>query len=266
MRIHTLFLGAVVSLGLMSSPALAGVELSSISQPWAQQALDSAAQLEATQPALAASIRTGDSRPSRNGQPLFIDPTWRTPEAAGAILVRLAEGGDNADHRIALLGALSHTGGDWADGVLGLYSHETDPSVRRMMIDIMADAPIEAARVGVKVGFDDRSPAVRAAAMRVVGTHREGNTIGELALSGLSDDSPVVREEAARSIGYAGYAKGFEAMRSLLQDADASVRFRALRSLEKLDMTRLQQLPELSSLAVDPNIKVAREAQKVQAK
>lgn len=267
MRISTLFSGTLLAVTLAASTtASAGVQLDGIQADWATRALDSAARLEQAQPSLAASIRSADSRPSRSGAPLFIEPAWRTPDAAGAILVRLAEGDDSPAERVGLLGALSRTGGDWADGVLGLYGHETEASVRRMMVEILQDAPMEAASTGVSLAVQDPSADVRAAAARVVGGHPGGVELAPLLVPVLADTSAAVREEAARSMGYAGYAPGFEALRPLLADTDATVRFRALRSLQKLDLPRTQQLTELHALALDSDTKVAREAQKLQVR
>ena len=269
MRTPPLLLGALATASLLTSaPALAGVQLDTLSPApaWAQQALHGTAQLEAAQPELAQAIAGAEARPSRSGQPVFIEPAWRAPEAAPALLVRIAEGDDTAQEKIGLLDALSRNSGDWAEGVLGLAQHESDPMVRRMMIEILRHAPLEVAEAGVQLGLADASIEVRAAAARVVGSHPQGATMGALLLGGLQDASPVVREESARSIGYAGYVPAFDATRSLLTDTDATVRYRALRSLEKLDSDRTAKLPELQRLVVDADPKVARQAQELQAR
>jgi HEAT repeat protein len=266
MRIPMILSSALFALGLTSaSTAEAGVQLDSLEDAWARSALAGATALDASQPELAQSIRAAEPRSSRSGAPLFIDPSWSTPEAAGAIIVRLAQGEDTPDERVALLDALSRTGSEWTPAVVGLLSHETHPAVRRMMVELMRDAPVDTARSIVKVALQDASPEVRAAALRVVGFHKSGQDFAALAVPGLRDADPAVRAEAARSIGYAGYTDGFSAIRDLLTDDDASVRFRALRSLEKLDMPQTRQLTELGKLAVDSDLKVAREAQKLQA-
>ncbi len=266
MRLHTLFLGAALSAFFaVSSHARAGVPLESLSDAWAQTALHEAQLLQAANPTLAESIRSAYPRESRSGAPVFADPSWATPEAAGAIIVRIADGDDSADGRVALLGALVRTGGNWAPAVAGMMRHEADPAVRRMMVETMQRAPLSVAKDAVGIGLQDDSPAVREAALRAIGSHKQGVELAPQALQSLSDASPSVREEAARSLGYAGYTAAFDPVRNLLTDADASVRFRALRTLEKLDLSRTRQLTELANLATDNDVKVAREAQKLLA-
>ncbi len=265
MRIFTTLSSALVVLALAAATtAEASVQLDRLDAPWAHAALAGATALDRSQPELAQSIRDAEPRSSRAGAPLFIDPSWSTPEAAGAIIVRLAGGNDGPSERVALLDALSRTGGAWPPAVAGLLDHETHPEVRRMMVELMRDAPVDTARRIVTVALQDASPEVRAAGLRVVGFHTAGESLAALAVPGLHDADPMVRSEAARSIGYAGYTDGFPAIRALLFDDDAGVRFRALRSLEKLDMPRTQQLTELKKLAGDSDPKVAREAQKLQ--
>ena len=75
--------------------------------------------------------------------------------------------------------------------------------------------------------------------------------------------SVAVRTEAARSIGYCGHTAGFGPLRELLTDADADVRFRALRSLQKLDQAKTAGLPEVSALVTDADTRIAREAGKL---
>ena len=266
MRMNLIIPAAMLALSLTgSTTAQAGVALESLDARWARTAVAGAAALEAQNPELANAIRTAQPRLSRSGAPLFINPTWYTPEAASAILVRIAEGNDTSAERVALLDALSRTGGTWVPAVAALLAHETDASVRRMMVELMRDAPTDTARSVVETALQDKAPEVRSAALRVIGFHKAGRDLAPMALPSLADEQASLRSDAARYIGYAGYTDGFESIRPLLADADAEVRFRALRSLEKLDTVRTQQLIELAQLAVDPDVKVARVAQKLQA-
>ncbi|HCH63988.1 MAG: hypothetical protein CL927_12635 [Deltaproteobacteria bacterium] len=264
MRIQLIFPTVMMALGLAgASTAHAGVSLDRLDDGWAQSALTSAAALQSSNPDLADAILAAEPRPSRSGVPLFIDPTWYTPEAAGTILVRFAGGEDTPAERAALLDALSRTGGQWVPAVAGLLAHETEPAVRRMIVELMRDAPVATARDVVQAALKDSDPGVRTAALRVIGFHPSGSDLASLGLASLSDPVATVRSEAARSIGYSGYAQGFEPIRTLLADSDANVRFRALRSLEKLDIARVKTLSELGTLAVDNDAKVAQEAQKL---
>lgn len=259
MRTPLTYLLAALTLAVLPSSALA-TDLVQLDVDWAHSAVLSANTLAQSQPQLARDIATGDPGLSRSGQPVFPDATWRVPEAAGALLVRIAEGGESADVRVGLLDALSRTKGDWAPAVVGLLRHETHPDVRRMMVEILREAPIAQARAGVTLGLSDSDVSVRAAAVRVVGNHFDGAKLGDLAVMGLRDHSPAVRTEAARSIGYAGFTDGFGAVKSLLSDSDSDVRYRALRSLQKLDASTVAGLPELSTLAADADPRISREA------
>jgi hypothetical protein len=254
----------VAGLTLAMLPALAtAAPLDSMDADWARTAVSKADALAQAQPGLAQAIATGTPNLSRTGQPLFVDATWRVPEATGALLVRIADGGDSAAERVGLLDALSRTQGDWSDAVVGLLADESSSEVRRMMVEVLREAPVESARLGVQMGLSDPQPEVRAAAARVVGNHPDGSAMGDLAVMALSDSVVAVRTEAARSIGYCGYSAGFGPMRTLLTDGDADVRFRALRSLDKLDHAKVVSMPELSMLATDADPRIAREASKL---
>ena len=261
-------LGSLLAgLSLAMLPGLASAApLDSVDTDWARTAMAAADTLAQSQPKLARAIATGAPELSRTGQPLFVDASWRVPEATGALLVRIANGDDTASERVGLLAALSRTQGDWSAAVVGLLATESSPEVRRMMVEILREAPVDDARAGVQMGLADAEAEVRAAAMRVVGNHEDGSAMGDLAVSALSDSAVVVRTEAARSIGYAGYTAGFAPMRALLTDADPDVRFRALRGLEKLDLAKAASLPEVSAMVNDTDPRIAREAGKLIAR
>ncbi len=261
--IHPLF-GAALFLSAASAPiAHAGVDLDRQNAAWATQLLEATARLEQEQPAVAASIRSAEPRLSRSGAPLFVHPDWQSADAGSAILVRLADASDTPAERVGLLDALTRTEGAWHEAVVALLPHEDAPEVRRMMVEVLRLAPLELAAEGVRFGLKDAAPEVRTAALRVVGSHLEAPELGALAVSALQDPVAEVRAEAARSIGYAAYSEGFDALRSLLSDTDANVRFRTLRSLQKVDLNRARTLTELHTLATDSDMKVAREAQKL---
>jgi len=262
MRTPLTYLLATLSLAVLPSTALA-TDLDQLDADWAHDVVLSADTLAQSQPELARVIATGNPGLSRSGQPIFPDASWRVPEAAGALLVRIAEGGESAGVRVGLLDALSRTKGDWASAVVGLLGHESNPEVRRMMVEILREAPVAQARAGITLGLSDSDAGVRAASVRVVGNHIDGVKLGDLAVAGLLDLTPGVRTEAARSIGYAGFTDGFGAVQALLTDSDADVRYRALRSLQKLNASMVAGLPELSTLATDADPRISREASKL---
>lgn len=215
--------------------------------------------LPAADSTLARDIATAEPVLARNGQPRFTDPAWVSAGALRPLLARVASGDDSADVKVALLGVVSRIDGDWGGAVVALAAEEADPAVRRMLVEILGEASVDHARAGLSVALSDGSEAVRLAAMRALGAHEDGAQLGDLAVLALADDSVVVREEAARAIGYCGYVAGFEALRAALGDNAADVRHRALRSLQKLDAPRTAALPELSRLAGDADPRITRE-------
>lgn len=259
----------VAAVAFYAPSALAGLStpLTSVDAAWAQRALESAEELSLSgAPGLADAIATDGPLPSRNGQPLFTNPDWRVPEAAGALIVRIASGQDAPEARVGLLGALARTGGDWTEAVAGMAQLEEDALVRRMMVEVLRDAPIDIAREAVTFAVRDNDEDVRLAAIRVVGNHKQGAALADLVFPSLHDESAAVRAEAARSIGYAGITGAFDAIRALLADPDADVRFRALRTLQHLDAARAATLPELAQLSSDKDARIAREVNRLQGR
>ena len=253
MRMSLIIPAALLALSLIgASTVQAGVALESLDARWARTAVAGAAALEAQNPELANAIRTAQPRLSRSGVPLFIDPTWYTPDAASAILVRIAEG-DDTPGQSASPSSMPSPGTGGTHGfrrVAALLALETDASVRRMMVELMRCAdrhrPLGGRDRAQRQGA--RSPVRRAARHRLYKpaatwlpwpyhpcpTSRLPSRLRRCPL-------PWVRRLPTDSSRFG----------PCLPTPMPKVRFRALRSLEKLD-TRAQQLTELDQLASTP--------------
>ena len=79
-------------------------------------------------------------------------------------------------------------------------------------------------------------------------------------LAALDDADPVVRSEAARSMGWLDVEGGWTPLVGLLADADARVRLQALKSLQRLDPVNTAALPQIEVLRQDKDGRVQRAA------
>jgi hypothetical protein len=197
--------------------------------------------------------------PTRGGVLRFRGDELADPRLAPVFLERLLEGPEPA-MRLALLEVLPRTGGDWAQGYVDLMAQEQDPETRGFMVASLRFADAEHGIEGIRIGLKDDSALVRGEAARAAGWHEQGGSLGSELAAACGDADAYVRAMAARSIGYRGVSGAWGAVTPLLRDADAEVRLRALRTLERLDVEALRALPELDDLAHDADPRVRRAA------
>lgn len=197
---------------------------------------------------------------TRTGQPRFVGEEVWNPLATPVLLERLIEGDEDSAVRVALVEAAVRSGGEWSEVVVGQLQVEADPTVRRMLAEVLRDADAGPAAEGLRRAAQDPDADVRAAAMRAVSGRPDGIRYEGLVQAGLSDPHADVRQHAARAAGWLRLAQSWDALEALLSDESDEVRLNALRALERLDAPRLRALPALQDLRQDRDVRVARAA------
>jgi HEAT repeat protein len=86
-------------------------------------------------------------------------------------------------------------------------------------------------------GLEDDRPEVRAEAAASLGELKEPGAIPAL-VKRLDDGVAVVRQNAAIALGSIGHADGFEPLRDALRDGPVDLRFQAATSLAEIDAVR----------------------------
>jgi hypothetical protein len=200
---------------------------------------------------------------TRKGTPRFAGEIWRGPDSAPLLLERLVQADESAELRGALVGALSHTDGDWTQAISSLFELEADASVREVMADVLRHGEASFAWTGLSQAAADPDAAVRAAAMRSIGSRDDGIQGAALLSSAMSDSDATVQAMAARSSGILQISDAWDPIRALLDHSDASVRLNALRALSRIDADRAAQLTELARLRTDKDSKVQRLAERI---
>lgn len=233
--------------------------------PWSQTLAAQVVEAERDEPALAALVATVPPVRTRAGTLRFTDASLLAPDAAPLLLARLVTAEADTAERVALVGAAARSTGSWAPTVAALVPLETDPAVRRMLVEVLAQAPLEVAAPALEAAAGDAAAPVRAAAARAIGGHPDGLALHDLLARLLDDAAPAVRAEAARSAGWLGAATLWGALAARVEDDEAAVRLRAIRALQRLDPTRAAGLSAIAAATRDRNAKVARAAQQVRA-
>jgi HEAT repeats len=201
---------------------------------------------------------------TRAGWVRFTDPAINNPEAAAILLERLIAGDDAPDVRAALAEAIGRTRGDYAVAVSELLASEADPRVREMLIGTLGrQTQSPAALVGLASGLQDGVVDVRAAAARTIATRSDGDELGDELIGLLADVEPLVRSDAARTLGVLQLARAKQPLVELLADANADVRLDALRAVHRIDPQYAVALPVLTQLEQDADARVQKLATKI---
>jgi len=224
-------------------------------EPFGETVQQESAQIRLQHPSIAA--RVDGMMPSKNraGMPFFPGPDLVDDRAQVLIQDRLLFGADELSVRVALGQALD------GDHRLPWAVIKTLPdSLRAALINGYKQHGDDDAVEAFEGALMDRSPMVRAEAMRLVGYRPELQSprIQSAMREGLSDQDAETRRFTIRSIAWRSESWGFDAITPLLSDADPAVRGAAVRALGRLDRSRAQTLPEIRELQSDIDPKVTR--------
>ncbi|MBM4389945.1 MAG: HEAT repeat domain-containing protein [Deltaproteobacteria bacterium] len=195
----------------------------------------------------------------------FMDPRLEVPAAAGPLLARLTWGREDADVRVALVDALTRTGGEWAPVLGTMFGDEDETATREVMVQAARRASITDAISLLKLGFGDKAAPVRAAAAETCPWVDAKGTLDGLVLVAMADTDPEVRAEAVRAAGWMRIEASWDPIVRLLGDPDPRVRLQAVKALQRLDPADTASLPGVGALRQDADTKVQRAATEASA-
>jgi hypothetical protein len=216
--------------------------------------------LEEQNPQLHAMARALEPRPTRAGFLRFSTTAIHDPAVAAVFIDRLAHGHEPPEVRAALAEALPRTAGTYGDAVIALLDAEREASVRLALIAALHRVPGETALSGLRIGLNDRDPAVRAEAARVVGARPDGHALAAEVEIALRDDDASTRAAAARALGILGIDSAYEALARSLDDGATEVRLEALRAVVRLDPVQARLLDTVDDLRKDDDVRIRRMA------
>lgn len=197
---------------------------------------------------------------TRSGRLLYTDKRLRDPRVAPVLLHRLISEKEKPKVRRAIAEALPMTGGDWEEAASHLLVIEADPDVRLALVRCMRHSKSPYDLKGLRVGLKDEKFDVQVAALETAGYVANGKVLRSELLSATFDERWEKRAAAIRSLGNLREVRSWRTLVRALSDRKAEVRLQALIGLEKIDANKAAQLPELSELAKDSSLRVARRA------
>ncbi len=203
------------------------------------------------------------SKPDAAGVPSLDGPLIEANPDAAPVLVTRMLGEDTKKNKQAIAGALPRTGGDWSEAAAALIPLAADPEVRKALVESMRYAEDPHAVEGLKHGFQDEVPEIRAAAARTAGFSESGRMLYNELLSGLFAEDWDMRAASAQSLGKLQMREATSALRRSLNDEHEQVRLYSLLALEKIDPENVGSFPEVEKLRSDPSQPVANEANRI---
>lgn len=182
------------------------------------------------------------------------------PDAIVLLADRLHRNVDHGELRVAVARAFVARGHELPEIVAGLYDLESDPAVQATLLYGLARAPADLALPRIADGLAAADARLRLEAAVVAGTHADAAALAPQLIDALSDGDADVRGRAARALGRHQVADAWAPLQDRLADAQPLVRLQALRALQAIDADRAAALPQLRTLAADPDPRVARAA------
>ncbi len=211
-------------------------------------------------------VRTIQPQKARNGSLRFSDAQLVHPEAAPLLIERLEHGNDGEEVRIALIGALPGTQGEYAAWAVQSLKNERSETVRAALVDTMRLASDSAVALeGLALGLADKATPVRIRAAFATGRRADGLSLAAALVNALGDRNTELQATAARALGNLGASDTFEKVLALLGSKDSNVRLESLRALGRINAERASTLPQLGALAKDSDERIRTAAAKVAA-
>jgi HEAT repeat protein len=196
-------------------------------------------------------------RVTRSRSLKFIDGRLSHPRATSVLLYRLINEESDAQIREALVEAISHSKGEYADAMLDLITREPEPRVRARMVAALRHADESSVLRGLQLGFKDNSAVVRAATARTIGKLEKTPQLTNLLMTHLADKDPSVQIAAIQSARIYKLTEAKGDLETLLSSTHPSVRLESLYAIGQLAPEVLQRVPKLEQ---DPDQKVSEAA------
>ena len=173
---------------------------------------------------------------TRAGHLRFAHPMLHRPEAAAVVLERLSAE-SSPQVRAALVDALPRTGGDYAQALLDLFTAEASPEVRAVAMSSVSRLDDDAASEILRTGLADSNAMVRQqAALWIANSPRGAHLLGTL-VDTMTDQEPIVRSSAARTLGVLGDEAALISLADALNsDTHESVQLESLRAMSRIDL------------------------------
>lgn len=146
---------------------------------------------------------------------------------------------------------------------LAQLARETDGKARQPLYRAVRNAPAEAALPALRAALVAADPALRAVAAQAASRRDDGATLAPELIANLTHADPAVRAWTARSLGALRVGDAIDALRRNLGHDHPETRVSALRAIARIDMTAASALPELATLQLDPDARVAGVATKI---
>ena len=197
---------------------------------------------------------------TRAGHYHFTGAYLNVPGAEAVLLNRLISGVDTSEVRSALVPALQPFLATRPEMAEELYGAETDAGVRVQLVASMQDSRRSSAHSFLMRASRDGDARVRQTVASTVGFRDKDSRWLPVLESMLMDEHPSVRAMSARSLGWYGESRSFDALLKHLQDDEASVRLQVLSALERIDATALRHQPILDDMRSDSDSRVRHRA------
>lgn len=178
------------------------------------------------------------------------------PGADLILLKRLMAGEDSPEVRSALVPAIQPLLVSKPALAESLFFVERQAGVRVQLVGAMREASsIESHQFLIRAS-QDSDARVREMVASVVGFRPKDTRWLSTLEAMLTDPSANVRAMSARSLGWYGEKRSFQALLPQLNDDDASVRLQVLSALERIDADSLANQPTLRALHDDSDARI----------
>lgn len=208
------------------------------------------------------SIFESSPRATRNPEILrFSDASLREAKWTELHLLRLKNPEEPLNVRLALLDLLSHSKGEWEQGVLFLLN-DPSPEIRTLLIQTTKYGSADFTQKILTTLAKDEDSSVRTMVYRNLQWNNSDQNKA-LFLSGLEDENEQAQVAAIRGIGWNRIPIDTERLLPFLSHDNPELRLYSLRTIHRLNPEQAASLPQLKMLKSDSNEKVAREAQRI---
>lgn len=238
-----------------------GGKADSVGGEWQTRIEKDVADLQADSPRLWRTFNDIEGSATRPGFLRFRGSEIHHPKAASVFLTRYLNERE-AEARLPLIEALPRTGGIYEDALVELMDSERDDTVRAMMVGVLGKGQTAKSVQGIVKGLGDSAVSVRLEAAVAAGRNANGARASDALQVALNDADASVRASAARSLGVLKVAAAGNALTARLSDDSADVRLQALRALSRIDAGAATR-PEVARLTADPDARVRNVATKV---
>ena len=189
-----------------------------------------------------------------------------TPGAEVVLLNRLMESQDTPEVRSAIVPAIQPLLMSNPELAETLFLAESEVGVRVQLVGAMRESKSAASHGFLMRASADEDPRVREIVASVVGfREKDARWVPKLEAM-LSDSSATVRAMSARSLGWYGEQRSFQALLPGLNDQEASVRLQVLSALERIDADALVRQPGLSVLRVDSDSRIRHRVKRLETR